>query len=217
MDRAKTRRSLRRSADVRARRHFDARRRRVDVRRTRRRQRTWQPTDTIAAAAREAAAAEGAGEVEAVAIDERLKLKRCAAPLDAKVERPITARPRHRRGELQRASAVAICSCRCAPSNDVHRARAHAQRAARRSADGGGRRRRATLVGIAAIRLLERWRSKPSASTMRRTQAAGAVITAGRARGARGRAPRRARHTDRAARGPISGEIRGHRPRSRRA
>lgn len=49
----------------------------------------WQPTETIAAAAREAAIAAGADDVEAVAIDERLKMNRCAGPLDAKVERPI--------------------------------------------------------------------------------------------------------------------------------
>jgi flagella basal body P-ring formation protein FlgA len=47
----------------------------------------WQPPATIAAAAREAAA--GAGEVEAIAIDERLKLKRCGASLDARITRPI--------------------------------------------------------------------------------------------------------------------------------
>ena len=50
----------------------------------------WQPPATIAEAARAAAAATGAGDVEAVAIDERLKLNRCSAPLDAKVERAIT-------------------------------------------------------------------------------------------------------------------------------
>jgi flagellar basal body P-ring formation protein FlgA len=50
----------------------------------------WQPPDTIAAAARAAAAAAGAGEVEAVAIDARLKLNRCATALDATVERAIT-------------------------------------------------------------------------------------------------------------------------------
>jgi flagellar basal body P-ring formation protein FlgA len=49
----------------------------------------WQPIETIAAAAREAAIAAGADGVEAVAIDERLKMNRCAGPLDAKVERPI--------------------------------------------------------------------------------------------------------------------------------
>jgi len=50
----------------------------------------WQPPETIAAAARAAAAATGVGDVEAVAIDERLKLSRCAAALDAKMERAIT-------------------------------------------------------------------------------------------------------------------------------
>jgi flagella basal body P-ring formation protein FlgA len=50
----------------------------------------WQPPETIAEAARSAAAATGAGEVAAVAIDPRLKLSRCASPLDAKIERPIT-------------------------------------------------------------------------------------------------------------------------------
>jgi flagella basal body P-ring formation protein FlgA len=50
----------------------------------------WQPPQTIGEAARAAAAAAGAGDVEAVAIDARLKLSRCAAPLDAKVERAIT-------------------------------------------------------------------------------------------------------------------------------
>jgi flagella basal body P-ring formation protein FlgA len=50
----------------------------------------WQPPATIAEAARAAAAATGTGEVEASAIDERLKLTRCTVPLDAKVERPLT-------------------------------------------------------------------------------------------------------------------------------
>jgi flagella basal body P-ring formation protein FlgA len=49
----------------------------------------WQPPATIAAAAREAAAAEGAGEVEAVAVDDRLKLKACGTALDARITRPI--------------------------------------------------------------------------------------------------------------------------------
>jgi flagellar basal body P-ring formation protein FlgA len=49
----------------------------------------WQPPATIAAAAREAAAAAGAGEVGAVAIDERLKLKSCGAPLEAQITRAI--------------------------------------------------------------------------------------------------------------------------------
>jgi len=49
----------------------------------------WQPIATIATAAREAAMAAGADDVEAVAIDERLKMNRCAGPLEAKVERPI--------------------------------------------------------------------------------------------------------------------------------
>jgi flagella basal body P-ring formation protein FlgA len=50
----------------------------------------WQPPETIAAAARAAADAAGAGDVETVSIDSRLKLSRCAAPLDARVERAIT-------------------------------------------------------------------------------------------------------------------------------
>ena len=49
----------------------------------------WQPPETIAAAARAAAAATGVAEVEAAAIDARLKLSRCAMPLDAKMERAI--------------------------------------------------------------------------------------------------------------------------------
>lgn len=51
---------------------------------------SWQPPATIAAAARAAAEATGVGTIEAVAIDERLKLNRCATELDAKIERPIT-------------------------------------------------------------------------------------------------------------------------------
>jgi flagella basal body P-ring formation protein FlgA len=47
----------------------------------------WQPPETIAAAARAAAAATGVDNVEAVAIDARLKLNRCAQPLAAKLER----------------------------------------------------------------------------------------------------------------------------------
>ncbi len=50
----------------------------------------WQPIETIAAAARSAATEAGAADFETAAIDERLKLNRCAGPLDAKVERPIT-------------------------------------------------------------------------------------------------------------------------------
>jgi flagella basal body P-ring formation protein FlgA len=50
----------------------------------------WQPPATIAEAAQSAAAASGAGDVEAVTIDVRLKLNRCGAPLEAKVERAIT-------------------------------------------------------------------------------------------------------------------------------
>jgi flagella basal body P-ring formation protein FlgA len=50
----------------------------------------WQPPATIAAAARAAAVAAGARDVEAVAIDARLKLSRCGSALDAKVERAIT-------------------------------------------------------------------------------------------------------------------------------
>jgi len=61
---------------------------------------TWQPPATIAAAAREAAAAAGTGEAEAVAIDERLKLKLCGAPLDAQITRPI-----------QRGQGTAAVSC----------------------------------------------------------------------------------------------------------
>jgi flagella basal body P-ring formation protein FlgA len=49
----------------------------------------WQPPATIAAAARAAAAAATTGDVEAAAVDERLKLARCDAPLDAKLERAI--------------------------------------------------------------------------------------------------------------------------------
>jgi len=49
----------------------------------------WQPPETIAEAARAAAAATGVDDVEAVAIDPRLKLNRCATALDAKMERAI--------------------------------------------------------------------------------------------------------------------------------
>jgi flagella basal body P-ring formation protein FlgA len=49
----------------------------------------WQPPETIAAAARAAAADAGAGEVEAIAVDERLRLKHCGAALEARIERPI--------------------------------------------------------------------------------------------------------------------------------
>jgi flagella basal body P-ring formation protein FlgA len=49
----------------------------------------WQPPATIAEAARAAAAATGAGEIEVVSIDARLKLSRCTTPLDAQMERAI--------------------------------------------------------------------------------------------------------------------------------
>jgi flagella basal body P-ring formation protein FlgA len=61
----------------------------------------WQSPATIAEAARVAAAATGVGTIEAVAIDERLKLARCAVPLDAKLERAIT-----------RGSGTVTVSCR---------------------------------------------------------------------------------------------------------
>lgn len=49
----------------------------------------WQSPATIAAAARAAAAATTSGDVEAAAVDERLKLARCAQPLEAKIERAV--------------------------------------------------------------------------------------------------------------------------------
>jgi flagellar basal body P-ring formation protein FlgA len=49
----------------------------------------WQAPATIAEAARAAASATTPGDIEATSIDDRLKLARCAAPLDAKVERAI--------------------------------------------------------------------------------------------------------------------------------
>jgi len=61
----------------------------------------WQPPETIAAAARAAAAATTPGDVEAAAVDERLKLARCAEPLDARIERAI---------ERGRGTVVVSCS-----------------------------------------------------------------------------------------------------------
>jgi flagella basal body P-ring formation protein FlgA len=49
----------------------------------------WQPPASIAEAARAAAAATTAGDIEAVAVDERLKLARCAQPLETKLERAV--------------------------------------------------------------------------------------------------------------------------------
>lgn len=49
----------------------------------------WQPPATIAEAARAAAEKAAAGEAEVTAVDERLKLARCAGALDATIERPI--------------------------------------------------------------------------------------------------------------------------------
>jgi flagella basal body P-ring formation protein FlgA len=60
----------------------------------------WQPPETIAAAARAAAVAAGAGEVEAVAVDARLKLAECGGPLDATIQRPV-----------QRGSGTIAVSC----------------------------------------------------------------------------------------------------------
>ncbi len=60
----------------------------------------WQPPATIAAAAREAAKATTAGDVEAVAVDERLKLARCEAPLETRIERA-----------LERGSGTVAVSC----------------------------------------------------------------------------------------------------------
>jgi flagella basal body P-ring formation protein FlgA len=60
----------------------------------------WQPPETIAAAARAAAIAAGAGEVETVAVAARLKLAECGGPLDATIERPV-----------QRGSGTIAVSC----------------------------------------------------------------------------------------------------------
>jgi flagella basal body P-ring formation protein FlgA len=60
----------------------------------------WQPPETIADAARAAAVAAGAGEVETVAVDARLKLAECGGPLDAKIQRPV-----------QRGSGTIAVSC----------------------------------------------------------------------------------------------------------
>jgi flagella basal body P-ring formation protein FlgA len=49
----------------------------------------WQAPETIAAAARAAALAADAGEVEAVGVDTRLKLASCGSDLRASIERPI--------------------------------------------------------------------------------------------------------------------------------
>jgi flagella basal body P-ring formation protein FlgA len=49
----------------------------------------WQQPATIAEAARAAAAATTSGDVEAVAVDERLKLARCTGPLETKIERAV--------------------------------------------------------------------------------------------------------------------------------
>jgi flagella basal body P-ring formation protein FlgA len=61
----------------------------------------WQAPASIAEAARAAAAATTPGDVEATSIDDRLKLARCATPLDAKVERAI---------ERGRGTVVVSCS-----------------------------------------------------------------------------------------------------------
>lgn len=61
----------------------------------------WQPPATIAAAARAAVAALGGGEIEEVAVDERIKLKLCASALDTDVARG-----------LQRGRATVAVSCR---------------------------------------------------------------------------------------------------------
>jgi flagella basal body P-ring formation protein FlgA len=58
----------------------------------------WQAPESIAAAAKAAVA--GAGEVEAVAVDTRLKLKRCLEPLTTELTRPI-----------QRGSGTVAVSC----------------------------------------------------------------------------------------------------------
>jgi flagella basal body P-ring formation protein FlgA len=60
----------------------------------------WQPPATIAEAARAAAKATTAGDVEAVAVDARLKLARCATPLQTKIERA-----------LERGSGTVAVSC----------------------------------------------------------------------------------------------------------
>jgi flagella basal body P-ring formation protein FlgA len=60
----------------------------------------WQPPATIAEAARVAAKATTAGDIEAVTVDERLKLARCAVPLETKIERA-----------LERGSGTVTVSC----------------------------------------------------------------------------------------------------------
>jgi flagella basal body P-ring formation protein FlgA len=60
----------------------------------------WQPPATIAEAARAAAKATTTGDVEASAVDARLKLARCATPLQTKIERA-----------LERGSGTVAVSC----------------------------------------------------------------------------------------------------------
>ena len=60
----------------------------------------WQPPETIAAAARAAATEAGVDEVEAVAVDSRLKLAQCSVPLEARIERAI-----------QRGQGTVVVSC----------------------------------------------------------------------------------------------------------
>ena len=159
----------------------------------------WQPTETIAAAAREAAIAAGADNVEAVAIDERLKMNRCAGPLDAKVERPI-ARGDGTIAVSCSAACRGDCSCPCARSTTWPCSCSRATLQPGEVLTSRGRRRRAALVGIVAVRLLERrhaggWPDDAPHATRRRRH------HSRRTRSTRSRAARRARHVDERQRG----------------
>jgi flagella basal body P-ring formation protein FlgA len=135
----------------------------------------WQPPATIAEAARAAAATSGTGDIEAVAVDARLKMNRCATPLDAKVERAIT-----------RGTGTVVVSCSAPPwrlfvpvraTNDVD-----AVVLARNVQPGD----RLTAADVSVARrssaaLPYDYLSDAAQAvglTMRRTQPAGAVLTA---------------------------------------
>ena len=167
-----------------ARRHFDVGRRRIDGGRACRRHRF-----ALAAAGDDrrgracGGGAAGAGDVEAVAVDERLKLSRCAAPLDAKVERPIVRGDGTDRRELQRAHRVALVRARARP-NDVTvlvLARNVQPGEVLTAEDVAVAQRSSASLPYDYLSEAR----KPSGLTMRRTQPAGAVITAGCARGTR--------------------------------
>ncbi len=144
----------------------------------------WQPPETIAAAARAARSGRGAGEVEAVAVDERLKLQPLRrAARRARSSAPIATRPGHVAVSCSGPTRGG-CSCRCAPrtTSPCSCSRATCRPGELLAAEDLAV--ETTLGGVAAVRLLER-RLTSRRLHVRRTQPAGACSCRPRSRARR--------------------------------